>query len=116
MKARCHAPLCGHSNNARPLYRAWQSRGRLLHAQGNASRVQKEQGAESLGQWVVRGTATDPDATTYQCLASAASQPRFFLRVNNDTLQMLDGERREIVTTGNYTLTLTTTLPSLDPR
>jgi uncharacterized lipoprotein NlpE involved in copper resistance len=72
---------------------------------------------ESLGQWIaVRGTATDPDATTYQLTASAATQSTYFLRVDSDTLRMLDGERREIASQGNYTLTLTTTLPSLDGR
>ena len=71
---------------------------------------------ESLGQWTaVRGTASDPDATTYQLTANAASQPKYFLRVDSDILRLLDAERREIASQGNDTLTLTTTLPSLDP-
>jgi hypothetical protein len=36
--------------------------------------------------------------------------------VDSDTLRLLDAERREIASQGNDTLTLTTTLPSLDPR
>jgi uncharacterized lipoprotein NlpE involved in copper resistance len=72
---------------------------------------------ESLGQWIaVRGTATDPDATTYQLTARAANQPTYFLRVDSDTLRLLDGERREIASPGNDILTLTTTLPSLGVR
>ena len=103
MKARCHAPAV----------RAFEQRSPSIPEPGRArdgsftlkeTFLESPEGnkvLESLGQWVVvRGTATDPDATTYQLTASAASQPRFFLRVNNDTLQMLDGERREIATTG----------------
>jgi hypothetical protein len=72
---------------------------------------------ESLGQWTaVRGTASDPDATTYQLITNASSQPKYLLRVDNDTLRLLDAERREIALPVNYTLTLTTTLPSLDAR
>lgn len=62
------------------------------------------------------GTASDPDATTHQLTANAASQPKYFLRMDSDTLRLLDAERREIASQGNDTLTLTTTLPSLDPR
>jgi hypothetical protein len=64
----------------------------------------------------VRGTASDPDATTYQLTVNAAREPKYFLRVDSDTLRLLDAERREIASQGNYTLTLTTTLPSLDAR
>jgi hypothetical protein len=46
----------------------------------------------------------------------AASQPKYFLRVDSDRLRLLDAERREIASQDNYTLTLTTTLPSLDAR
>jgi hypothetical protein len=50
-------------------------------------------------------------------LAQAPGQPKYyFLRVDSDTLRMLDAERREIASQGDYTLTLTTKLPSLDPR
>src|SRR4029450_8661371 len=52
----------------------------------------------------------------YQLTANAATEPKYFLRVDNDTLRLLDAERREIASQGNYTLTLTTTLPSLEAR
>jgi len=72
---------------------------------------------ESLGQWVaVQGTATDPDAVTYRLTANAASQSTYFLRVSDDMLRLLDADRREITLQGNYTLTLTTTLPSVGIR
>ena len=55
---------------------------------------------------------TDVDATVYQLNADGAERVMFFLRVGDQALRLLDREQREIHSTANYTLTLTTAASS----
>lgn len=47
------------------------------------------------GQWeVLSGTAVDPDATVYELTPEGDGQIYYFLRVNEQTLELIDPERR----------------------
>jgi len=68
---------------------------------------------DTRGRWILlRGTPTDVDATVYQLNADGAERVMFFLRVGDQALRLLDREQREIHSTANYTLTLTTAASS----
>jgi hypothetical protein len=63
-------------------------------------------------EFVKAATPTDVDATVYQLNADGAELVMFFLRVGDHALRLLDREQREIHSTANYTLTLTTAAAS----
>jgi copper homeostasis protein (lipoprotein) len=52
---------------------------------------------ESRGEWtILRGSATDRNATVYQLDPDKKNETRFFLKIGDDQLRMLDRERRAI--------------------
>ncbi len=60
---------------------------------------------ESEGEWVVlRGSATDPDATVYELDPGRPDRTRRFLRRGDYELELLDRERREIASDLDYGL------------
>ena len=57
------------------------------------------------GRWtMVRGNAADRNATIYQLTPDPPAQPRFFLRVDDDELRLLDRQQRPIVSTAPVSL------------
>lgn len=48
------------------------------------------------GQWeVLSGTAADPEAVVYELTPEGDGQIYYFLRVDDDTLELIDPERRQ---------------------
>ena len=57
------------------------------------------------GKWtVLRGSATDPDATVYQLEYDNSARTRNFRKVNDDELRLLDLEQREIPSPAPHSL------------
>lgn len=47
------------------------------------------------GNWeVIGGTAADPDATVYELTPDGEGQVYYFLRIDEDTLELIDPQRR----------------------
>jgi len=60
---------------------------------------------ESTGRWtILRGTATDLDATVYQLDFDRPQTVRNLLRPNDNELRLLDREQREVQSQANHTL------------
>jgi copper homeostasis protein (lipoprotein) len=61
---------------------------------------------QSSGRWTtLRGTTADKDATVfYQLNPDKPAEARYFLKISENEIKMLDREQREIQTKANYSL------------
>jgi copper homeostasis protein (lipoprotein) len=78
---------------------------------------EKDGVVQSTGLWTtLRGTATDANATVVQLNPNKLSDVRYFLKVSDTEIKLLDKNQQEIDSALNYTLKTASATPALLPE
>jgi uncharacterized lipoprotein NlpE involved in copper resistance len=89
-----------------------QDRGTYALRQTYLGTPNGERTFDTRGRWtVLHGSATDPNATVYQLSGESPAEVRYFLRLDADSVRVLDRDRREFTSQANTTLARRVTGP-----